>query len=116
MPEKKEPVSKLELIKSLSNILIWIVGLIFAAGIAYSKVTEIDETSKDQTVKISEMKDAQVRTAEAIERMEETSKDFNVRVFAELEKTNEKMSSMEERIIRNEVNIDRNAEAIKKGL
>lgn len=93
-------------IKSFSTILIWVIGIIFGAGMVYNKVIKVDEATKSQEGYIYQIRDSQARMTEAIERMEKQSKEFNQRIFDEIAKVNEKISGAEERIIRHDILIE----------
>ena len=94
-------------LKSFGSIAIWVVGIVFAAGSIYNRVNEMDETTKNQDKSISVMKDNQVRMLESFDRMEKYTKESSEKMMKELSKVNEKMSAMEERIIKNEMKIER---------
>lgn len=103
--QEQKPVDKLDVIKTFSAPVIWVVGLIFAGGMVYTKVTSMEQSDKQQSSNISQLKDAQIRTAEAVERMEKNQKDSNEKIFIMLNKTMEKQSALEKQVLTNEIKI-----------
>lgn len=100
------PISKWEIFKSTSTIMMWIVGLVFGAGILYNKLNIIEQSDKGQDNIVSQMKDAQVRAADGIDRLEKSQKELSKNVVGWLERMSDKQSAMDKRILRNEIEIE----------
>ena len=106
MGNKEPQVSFFDKYKSMATVFIWVVGLIFGAGAIYNKIGAIEKDYTKQDKLTLELKTAQVRTADAVERMEKSQDRFTDSIMRFIDKMNDRQILMESRISINEVKIN----------
>lgn len=89
-------------LKDWTGTLIWVIGVIFIAGTAWSRIDTLDANSVKYEKSIDTIKESQIR-------IEETSN----KLLSQLDRTNKvldaiknDLDSTKERVIRNEVRIE----------
>ena len=114
MTEKTQKTSTFEAIKSMGSILIWAVGLIFAAGMAYTKLNDTEKKTNDQAKDISVIKENQSKSLDALTRIEESNKKTQEMIYDDIRKNRSEiailrqdMSDLEKKVTRNEYDLER---------
>lgn len=103
---KSEKKTLSDFTESLVSSMIWIIGVIFIAGMIYTKVIDNEESVKESENKLQSMTQSQIRVEESIKRIEISNISFNREMLASLNEIKDDLKETSERSIRNELKIE----------